>query len=125
MHWPQSLLSGDKIKNRLGYDDSLDAFGVPRRRRNCRSSLADLLYTSELDGEHGRCGQEEAGLYCSSSEFRLPLFWSPSGIRPVATYLIILLVDKTIGLRTPEKDEMAGLDSTYHGEDGYGMLNAS
>jgi len=41
----------------------------------------------------------------------------------VMTFLIILLLDKTIKFRSSCNDEMAGLDRAYHGERGYGMLN--
>jgi ammonium transporter, Amt family len=30
-----------------------------------------------------------------------------------------------MGIRSSDKDEMAGLDHSYHGEHGYGMLNAN
>ncbi len=42
----------------------------------------------------------------------------------IVTAGIVFLVDKTIGLRSSEDEEMSGLDHSYHGERGYGMLNA-
>ena len=41
----------------------------------------------------------------------------------ILTYIILIIVSKTIGLRSSQASEMAGLDSSYHGEHGYGMLN--
>jgi Amt family ammonium transporter len=41
----------------------------------------------------------------------------------VGTIVILVIVNKTIGLRSTVTNEMAGLDSSYHGEKGYGMLN--
>lgn len=43
----------------------------------------------------------------------------------VLTLILMVLVDKIIGFRSPAKNEMQGLDASYHGEHGYGMLNAS
>jgi len=37
----------------------------------------------------------------------------------VGTLAILVLVDKTVGLRVSEEDEVAGLDLSQHGEDGY------
>jgi len=41
------------------------------------------------------------------------------------TLLIIWTLNKFIRIRSSEEDEMAGLDRSYHGERGYGMLNPS
>ena len=43
----------------------------------------------------------------------------------IAALIILVVVNKTVGLRSEVEDEMAGLDSSFHGERGYGMLNAS
>jgi Amt family ammonium transporter len=41
----------------------------------------------------------------------------------VLTLIIIWITDKLFGMRSSAKNEMEGLDSAYHGEHGYGMLN--
>ena len=41
------------------------------------------------------------------------------------TFIIIFLLNKVIRFKSTEDDEMAGLDRSYHGERGYGMLNPS
>jgi Amt family ammonium transporter len=41
------------------------------------------------------------------------------------TLLLLFVVEKTIGLRAKDDSEMRGLDDAYHGERGYGMLNAN
>jgi len=45
------------------------------------------------------------------------------GLSAIATLVLIVLIDKTIGFRMPETDEMAGMDHALHGEHGYGLLN--
>ena len=42
----------------------------------------------------------------------------------VITIILIFLVEKFIGLRSSEDEEMRGLDDSYHGERGYGLVNA-
>jgi ammonia channel protein AmtB len=34
-----------------------------------------------------------------------------------------VFVQKTIGMRLPDEDELAGMDHKLHGETGYGLLN--
>jgi Amt family ammonium transporter len=62
--------------------------------------------------------------------------WNQFGVQALAvsiailfaasmTFIIIYLLDKVIKFRSTEDDEMAGLDRSYHGERGYGMLNPS
>jgi Amt family ammonium transporter len=62
--------------------------------------------------------------------------WNQLGIQTLAvliaivyaalmTYVILFLLDRFTKLKASEDDEMAGLDRSYHGERGYGMLNPS
>jgi Amt family ammonium transporter len=41
------------------------------------------------------------------------------------TLALIYVLNKFIRFKASEEDEMAGLDRSYHGERGYGMLNPS
>jgi Amt family ammonium transporter len=43
----------------------------------------------------------------------------------IMTFIIIYCLNKVIRFKSTEDDEMAGLDRSYHGERGYGMLNPS
>jgi len=42
----------------------------------------------------------------------------------VITLIVLILVQKIIGLRASNAQEMQGLDFSIHGEHGYGMVNA-
>jgi Amt family ammonium transporter len=42
----------------------------------------------------------------------------------VLTFGILKVIDATLGLRVAENDEREGLDSTLHGEQGYGTGSA-
>jgi Amt family ammonium transporter len=41
------------------------------------------------------------------------------------TFIIIFVLDRIVKFKASETEEMAGLDRSYHGERGYGMLNPS
>ena len=40
------------------------------------------------------------------------------------TYIICVIVDKTVGLRIDEQSEREGLDQALHGEKGYGLTSS-
>ena len=101
------------LKDKLGYDDSLDAFGV----HGIGGIVGALFLAFFMRGEH------------TISEV-----FNQFGIQALAvviaivyaagvSLILLVVVNKLIGLRSTEVDEMQGLDSTYHGEAGYGMLN--
>jgi Amt family ammonium transporter len=41
----------------------------------------------------------------------------------VGTFIIIFAIDKLVGFKAKTDDELRGLDHSFHGERGYGMLN--
>ena len=110
------------MKNKLGYDDSLDAFGL-----HGIGGIVGALFLSFFI----RPSWMEAASDAHGSVWTI---WNQLGIQSLAviiaiayaalmTYLIVLLVNKITPFRASEKAEMYGLDRTYHGERGYGMLN--
>lgn len=110
------------LKNKLGYDDSLDAFGV--------HGIGGIVGAIFLTFFIRESWMAEAAVLAGGS-------WSimqQLGVQVVAvliaivyagglTYILLIVVSKTIGLRSSEASEMAGLDISYHSEKGYGMLN--
>ncbi len=110
------------VKNKLGYDDSLDAFGI----HGIGGIVGALLLTFFIR----KSWMEDAaaiteGGWTTMQQFVVQL--TAVGIAvayaAVGTIVILVIVNKTIGLRSTVTNEMAGLDSSYHGEKGYGMLN--
>lgn len=101
------------LKNRLGYDDSLDVFGI--------------------HGVGGMVGAIGLTFLLRPGEGRLPLFeqfWYQSqGVivsllySGLITFILVFLIDKTIGFKMSEEAEMAGMDQELHGEHAYGLLN--
>lgn len=112
------------VKNKRGYDDSLDAFGV--------HGIGGITGAIMLSFFIRKSWMADAAAAAGGSWS----VWQQLGVQVIAvliaivyaavlTFLIIVLLDKTVGLRTSESEEIAGLDHSFHGEHGYGMLNAS
>lgn len=104
------------MKNRLGYDDSLDAFGV-HGVGGILGTLATGLLAQKMINPAG-----SDGLFFGSSDL---LMHQVTGIAVtvvysfVVTVVILKLLDWTIGLRLSAEDEFEGLDLSQHGESGY------
>ena len=110
------------LKDRLGYDDSLDAFGV----HGVGGIVGAILLTFFIRPSWMAHAAEAAGGTWTVMQ-QLGVQIAAVAIAAVyaafGTFAIVLAVQKTIGLRADETHEMAGLDYTCHGEHGYGMLN--
>ncbi|MDB5488717.1 MAG: ammonium transporter [Reyranella sp.] len=104
------------LKNRLGYDDSLDAFGVHGVGGIVGSILVGVFATRTIndvakgqpvglvDGNGGQIltqlyGVLVIGVFCA-----------------VATWIILKILDAAIGLRVTQDEEVEGLDTALHGE---------
>ena len=113
-----------KVKGKLGYDDSLDAFGVHGIGGTLGAILTGVFATSlvnpvfkdalgnalpvgMIDGHAGQVLDQIIAVLIS---------W---GLAIVGTLIILKVVDLVIGLRVPEQDEVEGLDLSQHGEEGY------
>ena len=112
------------LKNKLGYDDSLDAFGI----HGVGGITGAILLVFFIRPSWMTDAASIAGGSWT--------VWNQLGIQALAviiaivyaavmTYVIIFTLNKFIKFKSSEDDEMAGLDRSYHGERGYGMLNPS
>ena len=113
-----------QTKNKMGYDDSLDAFGI----HGVGGITGALFLTFFI-----RPSWMAEAAAANGGSWSV---WSQLGVQAIAvviaiafsagmTYIIIFLLNKFIRFKSTEDDEMAGLDRSYHGERGYGMLNPS
>jgi Amt family ammonium transporter len=105
------------LKNRVGYDDSLDAFGV-----HGVGGLAGALLTGVFAQKVLNDGGADGALYGNVRQLGVQaLACAVTGLyAAVLTLAILKLIDATVGLRVPEVEEREGLDSTQHGEEAYG-----
>jgi len=95
-------------KDKFGYDDSLDCFGI----HGIGSGLGVILLV--FFAREGEAVSMKAQLIGMGITIALAA---------VATFVIFYIVKFTVGFRLPADMEKAGLDSSLHGEQGYGMLN--
>ncbi|MGD2098181.1 MAG: ammonium transporter [Desulfobacterales bacterium] len=105
-----------KVKHKLGYDDSLDAFGV-HGMCGLWGALATGLFANPAVNEAGK------GLFYGNPKQLWIQFVSiiaTAAFTAVGT-LIMIYITKflTGGLRVTEETEVAGLDSSIHGERGF------
>ena len=103
-------------KYRLGYDDTLDAFGV-----HGVGGLTGALLTGVFAQKALNEGGGNGALYGDFHQLFVQLVAClASGVYAlVVTFVILKLIDATLGLRVTEQDEREGLDTTQHGEEGY------
>ena len=107
-----------KLKNSLGYDDSLDAFGVHGVGGTVGAILVGIFATGAVTG--GRVGVIEGN---GGQIINQVVGIGASAILAVVGTLIILkILDATMGLRVTQDDEIRGLDLSQHGEEGYIFL---
>ncbi|MDB6173551.1 MAG: amt1 [Chthoniobacteraceae bacterium] len=117
-------LSVTKLKARFGYDDSLDVFGV-----HCMGSIVGMLMvgflaSAEVNPAIGSTFQIDGHVVSLAGGF--PQFFRQlEGVLFTAvlagsvTYLLLKLIEATIGIRVESEDEHAGLDISTHGESAY------
>ena len=96
--------SATSLKRMLGYDDSLDAFGVHGIGGITGAILTGVFNVKEISGVDASVGKQLLGV----------------GVTVIygfiASYIILTVIDMVIGLRVSEEEEREGLDVALHGE---------
>lgn len=109
------------MKNKIGYDDSLDAFGV-----HGVGGIVGAIFLTFFIRDAAAAGfiADNADWSVSSQLWvQVKAVLIAAGYAIGVTLIILFVVDKTIGLRATKIEELKGLDDSYHGERGYGMVN--
>jgi Amt family ammonium transporter len=111
-----------RIKGRLRYDDALDAFGVHGAGGTIGALLTGVFAQAAINPIFG-AGKPVGGLDGRWTQVgnQLVGVLIACGIALVGTSVLLKLVDLLTGLRVHEEDEIAGLDITLHGEEGYNL----
>ncbi len=107
------------IKSKLGYDDSLDAFGV-HGVGGTWGTLATGLFAEKAVNAGGANGLFFGNLHQFLVQGLLVLVAVPFAI--VMTWIIFKVVDALIGMRVEEKNEIVGLDLTQQSEAAYTVI---
>ena len=107
--------SATSLKHMLGYDDSLDAFGV----HGIGGIVGALLTGVFAYGPLSATADKPDGVYIGGSALLMSQVYAVlatvvySGI---ASFILLKIIDVVIGLRVSEDAEREGLDVTLHGE---------
>lgn len=92
------------LKMKLGYDDSLDAFGVHGVGGIVGALLTGVFAVKDIGGVDGSLLLQAKGVLTT-------LVYSG-----VVSFILLKVIDKVIGLRVSEEEEREGLDVVLHGE---------
>ncbi|MBI5563143.1 MAG: ammonium transporter [Deltaproteobacteria bacterium] len=106
------------VKPWFGYDDSLDAFGV-HGVGGIWGALATGLLASVAVNSAGA-----DGLFFGSAALlgkQVIAITASVAYSFVLTFIILKVIDATIGLRVSKEDEVQGLDLSQHSENGYNL----
>jgi len=108
--------SACNLKSKLGYDDSLDVVGV-HGVGGTWGALATGLFASKAINEAGADGL----FFGNAGQLRTQLIavLATYALAVVLTWVILKVVDATVGLRVADEDEVAGLDLSQHSETAY------
>ena len=105
------------LKAKLGYDDSLDAFGVHGIGGIVGALLTGVFVATSLGG-NGLAEGMTIGtqIWAQLLSIIITIAWSG-----ILSFIILKIIDATVGLRVEEDDERMGLDLSQHNERGYNM----
>lgn len=110
------FVAATSLKKALGYDDTLDAFGVHGvggiigallTGIGCQESWGGSGFGAGIDGLVGQLTVQFLSVLVTA------------GLSAVVSVIALYAIDFTIGLRVSEEDEEGGLDLALHGEEGY------
>lgn len=102
-----------KLKNRMGWDDALDVWGVHGVGGVLGTILLGLFATKAIN-QNGA-----DGLFFGGTEFFMKELIAVVGTSIYAfifTYLMLVLINKITRVKVTAEEEELGLDSSYHGE---------
>ncbi len=113
-----------KVKNRFGYDDSLDALGVHGAGGTLGAILTGFFASSAINpifkdanGNTLPSGAVDGNWHQVLNQLvGVAIAWV---ISIIGTLVLLRFVDLVVGLRVPREHEVEGLDLTQHGEEGY------
>lgn len=103
-------------KNKLGFDDSLDAVGVHGVGGTFGAIMVGIFASKAINpaGSNGLLYGNLSMLGVQALSVAATITYSF-----VVTWVILKILDKTLGLRVNGEDELDGLDLSQHGESGY------
>jgi Amt family ammonium transporter len=96
--------SATRLKHKMGYDDSLDTFGV-----HCIGGIVGAILTGMLAVKD--IGGADGSLLLQAKGVLFTLVYS-GGV----SFILLKIIDMVVGLRVTEEEERQGIDVALHGE---------
>jgi Amt family ammonium transporter len=103
------------LKRKLGYDDSLDAFGVHGIGGILGAILTGVFAAPALGG-FGTVTDIAAQVWIQVKGVGFTVIYTA-----IVTFIILKVLDAVMGLRVSEEEEAVGLDLAQHNERGYNL----
>ncbi|MCK6532536.1 MAG: ammonium transporter [Polyangiaceae bacterium] len=113
---------GVLLKHRLGYDDSLDVFGVHGVGGLLGALLTGVL-ASKVWNPAGQDGLIRGGTGVFVEQVIGAL--AAASFAAAGTFVLLKVLDKVMGLRAQKDEELEGLDVTLHGEEAYALAEGA
>ena len=112
------FIAATSIKRAMGYDDSLDAFGVHAVGGIIGAMLTGIFSAQALGGSGLADGNTTIASQLVSQFVAVVATIVYTGI---GSFIILKVVDAMVGLRVTEEEEITGLDLCLHDEKGYNL----
>lgn len=103
-----------RIKQKFGYDDSLDVFGVHGIGGLVGSLLVAVFAASTFGGQEGEGYSIGKQLGTQAAACAITAVYTG-----IVSYILLKVIGAVVGLRVAEREENEGLDLADHGEVGY------
>jgi len=106
------------VKNKFGFDDTLDTFGIHGVGGTLGALLTGVFATTLVNsaGAEGLFRGNPKQLLIQATGVLATVVYAV-----VASWILLKIVDALIGLRVTNEEEEQGLDWTQHGESGYNL----
>ena len=111
-----------QIKINLKYDDSLDCFGIHGVGSGLGVIMLSFFIRDSWFTAAAAASPTGSWTACNQLLIQLEGLGATIMLAAAGTILICFLIEKTIGFRINEENEVMGLDQSLHGEHGYGMI---
>jgi Amt family ammonium transporter len=108
--------SATSLKRLLGYDDSLDVFGVHGVGGIIGAVLTGLCAAEFMGGTGISLGTVGLQIWAQMKSIIVTILWSGT-----VSFVALKVIDAIIGLRASRDEEVQGLDLSHHEEAGYNL----
>ena len=111
-----AYIAVSKLKSALGYDDALDVFGIHGVAGIAGAILTGVFADPAVNESAGLLYGNPGQVITQIEGVIATIIYSG-----ILTAVIVIVAKALTGLRTPEGEEVEGLDSTQHGESAYNL----